>query len=134
MKYNITSPKQRVAKAGHRTLRLLIPGSVLEIVVELCIAVTSNPQESSIVVCIIERCSGTGPIGFVGLSVFHLVRSRISPDNRTLVPCSLCCSGNASRELRYHRANDTSRQPNPRRHGDGNRWRTLSLWLVRKRF
>ena len=29
----------------------------------------------------------TGPIGFVGLIVPHLVRSRISPDHRVLMPC-----------------------------------------------
>jgi iron complex transport system permease protein len=29
----------------------------------------------------------TGPIGFVGLIVPHLVRSRISPDHRILLPC-----------------------------------------------
>ncbi len=29
----------------------------------------------------------TGPIGFVGLIVPHLVRSRISPDHRILMPC-----------------------------------------------
>lgn len=29
----------------------------------------------------------TGPIGFVGLIVPHLVRSRISPDHRVLLPC-----------------------------------------------
>jgi hypothetical protein len=41
MKYTITSPKQRVANAGHRALRLMIAGSVLEIVVALCIAVAA---------------------------------------------------------------------------------------------
>jgi iron complex transport system permease protein len=35
----------------------------------------------------------TGPIGFVGLIVPHLVRSRISPDNRVLMPCSLLFGG-----------------------------------------
>ena len=35
----------------------------------------------------------TGPIGFVGLIVPHLVRSRISPDNRILMPCSLFLGG-----------------------------------------
>jgi iron complex transport system permease protein len=35
----------------------------------------------------------TGPIGFVGLIVPHLVRSRISPDNRVLMPCSLLLGG-----------------------------------------
>lgn len=35
----------------------------------------------------------TGPIGFVGLIVPHLVRSRISPDNRILMPCSLLFGG-----------------------------------------
>jgi iron complex transport system permease protein len=35
----------------------------------------------------------TGPIGFVGLIVPHLVRSRISPDNRILMPCSLLLGG-----------------------------------------
>jgi iron complex transport system permease protein len=29
----------------------------------------------------------TGPIGFVGLIVPHLVRSRVSPDHRVLMPC-----------------------------------------------
>ena len=29
----------------------------------------------------------TGPIGFVGLIVPHLVRHRISPDHRILLPC-----------------------------------------------
>jgi iron complex transport system permease protein len=29
----------------------------------------------------------TGPIGFVGLIVPHLVRSRVSPDHRLLMPC-----------------------------------------------
>jgi iron complex transport system permease protein len=29
----------------------------------------------------------TGPIGFVGLIVPHLVRSRVSPDHRILMPC-----------------------------------------------
>jgi iron complex transport system permease protein len=35
----------------------------------------------------------TGPIGFVGLIVPHLVRSRVSPDNRILMPCSLLLGG-----------------------------------------
>lgn len=35
----------------------------------------------------------TGPIGFVGLIVPHLVRSRISSDNRILMPCSLLFGG-----------------------------------------
>jgi iron complex transport system permease protein len=35
----------------------------------------------------------TGPIGFVGLIVPHLVRSRISADNRILIPCSLFLGG-----------------------------------------
>ncbi|HEY3743781.1 MAG TPA: iron ABC transporter permease, partial [Bryobacteraceae bacterium] len=35
----------------------------------------------------------TGPIGFVGLIVPHIVRSRISPDNRVLMPCSLLIGG-----------------------------------------
>jgi iron complex transport system permease protein len=35
----------------------------------------------------------TGPIGFVGLIVPHLVRARISPDNRILMPCSLLLGG-----------------------------------------
>lgn len=35
----------------------------------------------------------TGPIGFVGLIVPHLVRSRISSDNRVLMPCSLLFGG-----------------------------------------
>jgi iron complex transport system permease protein len=35
----------------------------------------------------------TGPIGFVGLIVPHLVRSRISPDNRILMPCCLLLGG-----------------------------------------
>jgi iron complex transport system permease protein len=35
----------------------------------------------------------TGPIGFVGLIVPHMVRSRISPDNRILMPCSLLLGG-----------------------------------------
>jgi iron complex transport system permease protein len=35
----------------------------------------------------------TGPIGFVGLIVPHVVRSRISPDNRILMPCSLLLGG-----------------------------------------
>jgi iron complex transport system permease protein len=35
----------------------------------------------------------TGPIGFVGLIVPHVVRSRISSDNRVLMPCSLLLGG-----------------------------------------
>lgn len=35
----------------------------------------------------------TGPIGFVGLIVPHLVRSRIGADNRILMPCSLLLGG-----------------------------------------
>jgi iron complex transport system permease protein len=35
----------------------------------------------------------TGPIGFMGLIVPHLVRSRISADNRVLMPCSLLLGG-----------------------------------------
>ncbi len=35
----------------------------------------------------------TGPIGFVGLIVPHLVRSRISPDNRVLMPCCFLLGG-----------------------------------------
>jgi iron complex transport system permease protein len=35
----------------------------------------------------------TGPIGFVGLIVPHVVRSRISPDNRLLLPCSFLLGG-----------------------------------------
>jgi iron complex transport system permease protein len=34
-----------------------------------------------------------GPIGFVGLIVPHMVRSRISADNRILLPCSLLLGG-----------------------------------------
>lgn len=35
----------------------------------------------------------TGPIGFVGLIVPHLVRSRISPDHRVLMPCVFFSGG-----------------------------------------
>ena len=35
----------------------------------------------------------TGPIGFVGLIVPHLVRSRISSDHRVLMPCSFFVGG-----------------------------------------
>jgi iron complex transport system permease protein len=35
----------------------------------------------------------TGPIGFVGLIVPHLVRSRISPDHRILMPCAFFFGG-----------------------------------------
>jgi iron complex transport system permease protein len=35
----------------------------------------------------------TGPIGFVELIVPHLVRSRISPDHRILMPCSFLLGG-----------------------------------------
>jgi iron complex transport system permease protein len=35
----------------------------------------------------------TGPIGFVGLIVPHLVRSRISPDHRQLMPCAFLLGG-----------------------------------------
>lgn len=35
----------------------------------------------------------TGPIGFVGLIVPHLVRSRISPDHRVLMPCAFFFGG-----------------------------------------
>ena len=35
----------------------------------------------------------TGPIGFVGLIVPHLVRSRISPDHRILMPCAFLFGG-----------------------------------------
>jgi len=35
----------------------------------------------------------TGPIGFVGLIVPHLLRSRINPDNRILMPCSFLLGG-----------------------------------------
>lgn len=35
----------------------------------------------------------TGPIGFVGLIVPHLVRSRISPDHRFLLPCAFLLGG-----------------------------------------
>ena len=35
----------------------------------------------------------TGPIGFVGLIVPHIVRSRIGADNRILMPCSLLLGG-----------------------------------------
>jgi len=35
----------------------------------------------------------TGPIGFVGLIVPHLVRSRISPDHRLLMPCAFLLGG-----------------------------------------
>ncbi len=35
----------------------------------------------------------TGPIGFVGLIVPHLVRSRISPDSRVLMPCAFFLGG-----------------------------------------
>jgi iron complex transport system permease protein len=35
----------------------------------------------------------TGPIGFVGLIVPHVVRSRISPDSRVLMPCSFFLGG-----------------------------------------
>ena len=35
----------------------------------------------------------TGPIGFVELIVPHLVRSRISPDHRLLMPCAFLLGG-----------------------------------------
>jgi iron complex transport system permease protein len=35
----------------------------------------------------------TGPIGFAGLIVPHLVRSRISPDHRLLMPCAFLLGG-----------------------------------------
>ncbi len=35
----------------------------------------------------------TGPIGFVGLIVPHMVRSRISPDHRILMPCAFLFGG-----------------------------------------
>ena len=35
----------------------------------------------------------TGPIGFVGLIVPHVVRTRISPDHRVLMPCSFLLGG-----------------------------------------
>lgn len=35
----------------------------------------------------------SGPIGFVGLIVPHIVRSRISPDYRVLMPCSFLLGG-----------------------------------------
>ena len=35
----------------------------------------------------------TGPIGFVGLIVPHLVRGRISSDHRILMPCSFFLGG-----------------------------------------
>lgn len=35
----------------------------------------------------------TGPIGFVGLIVPHLVRRRISPDHRILMPCAFFLGG-----------------------------------------
>jgi len=35
----------------------------------------------------------SGPIGFVGLIVPHIVRSRISPDYRILMPCSFLLGG-----------------------------------------
>ena len=35
----------------------------------------------------------TGPIGFVGLIVPHVVRSRISPDHRVLMPCAFLLGG-----------------------------------------
>jgi iron complex transport system permease protein len=48
-------------------------------------------------ICGSVLCAGaialTGPIGFVGLIVPHLVRSRISPDNRLLLPCSFLLGG-----------------------------------------
>ena len=35
----------------------------------------------------------TGPVGFVGLIVPHMVRSRVSPDHRILMPCSFLFGG-----------------------------------------
>lgn len=35
----------------------------------------------------------TGPIGFVGLIVPHVVRSRVSPDHRLLMPCAFLLGG-----------------------------------------
>jgi iron complex transport system permease protein len=35
----------------------------------------------------------TGPIGFIGLIVPHLVRSRVSADHRVLMPCSFLLGG-----------------------------------------
>ena len=35
----------------------------------------------------------TGPIGFVGLIVPHVVRSRVSPDHRVLMPCAFLLGG-----------------------------------------
>jgi iron complex transport system permease protein len=34
-----------------------------------------------------------GPIGFVGLIVPHLVRSRVSADHRVLMPCAFLLGG-----------------------------------------
>jgi iron complex transport system permease protein len=34
-----------------------------------------------------------GPIGFVGLIVPHVVRERVSPDARLLMPCAFCFGG-----------------------------------------
>jgi len=35
----------------------------------------------------------TGPIGFVGLIVPHVVRSRVGADHRVLMPCSFLLGG-----------------------------------------
>ena len=35
----------------------------------------------------------TGPIGFVGLVVPHLVRTRVSADDRILMPCAFFLGG-----------------------------------------
>jgi iron complex transport system permease protein len=35
----------------------------------------------------------TGPIGFIGLVVPHVVRTRVSADDRVLMPCSFFLGG-----------------------------------------
>jgi iron complex transport system permease protein len=35
----------------------------------------------------------TGPIGFVGLIVPHLLRTKIGADHRVLMPCAFLCGG-----------------------------------------
>jgi iron complex transport system permease protein len=74
--WNLLAVGERwAASRGVRVGRLLVQGYVLgSILVAGAIALT-------------------GPIGFVGLIVPHLVRSRISADHRVLMPCAFFLGG-----------------------------------------
>ena len=68
----------------------------------------------------------TGPIGFVGLVVPHLIRTRIGADHRVLMPCAFLGGGVLLAELRRDRARGHGAVGSAGRSGDGDSRRAVS--------